>query len=160
MGLKLYVEELTRDKSNLYRYGVFSYIASASLLTLLIAPVIYLMVIPFFFVDVFFSLYQIICFPVYKIEKVKRVDYFTFDRSRLPYLNKIEKINCAYCSYGNGVISYIREIAARTEQYWCPIKHAKQLTALHDHYPTFVDYEDAEAYRQELENIRAKLRGN
>jgi hypothetical protein len=41
-----------------------------------------------------------------------------FDRTHLAYLNLVEKINCAYCSYGNGLAAYLREIAARTEQYW------------------------------------------
>lgn len=34
----------------------------------------------------------------------------------------MEKVNCVYCSYFNGLMSYLREIAGRTEQYWCPIR--------------------------------------
>lgn len=29
--------------------------------------------------------------------------YVVFDRRHLAYLNAIEKLNCAYCEYGNGV---------------------------------------------------------
>ena len=37
------------------------------------------------------------------IPKVRRADYLVFDREDLPYLNLMEKFNCFYCSYGNGV---------------------------------------------------------
>ena len=77
-----------------------------------------------------------------------------FDRADLPYLNLIEKFNCLYCSYGNGVAAYTREVAARTEQYWCPIKHARHIRAAHDRYPRFFDHGDAEAYRQGLNRLR------
>lgn len=50
----------------------------------------------------------------------------------LSYLNAIEKLNCVYCGYGNGVIAYGREIIARTEQFWCPIKHASKAAGEHD----------------------------
>jgi hypothetical protein len=45
----------------------------------------------------------------------------SFDRRKLAYLNAIEKLNC---DYANGILTYAREIASRTEQFWCPIKHA------------------------------------
>ena len=38
------------------------------------------------------------------------------DRYALSYLNVIEKLNCVYCEYVNGLIAYVQEIAARTEQ--------------------------------------------
>ena len=46
-----------------------------------------------------------------------RGQYIVIDRHRLKYLNAIEKLNCVYCGYGNGVIAYARDIAGRTEQY-------------------------------------------
>jgi hypothetical protein len=52
------------------------------------------------------------------------------------------------------VAAYTREVAARTEQYWCPIKHARRLAAAHDYYPKFLDHGDAEGYRRELERMR------
>jgi hypothetical protein len=45
-------------------------------------------------------------------------------------------------------------VAARTEQYWCPIKHARRIQAAHDRYPKFFDHGDAEAYRQGLARLR------
>lgn len=77
-----------------------------------------------------------------------------FDRQYLHYLNLIEKMNCAYCSYVNGLIAYIQEIGARTEQFWCPIKHAKRIKTLHSRYRKFAGYGDAETYRSKIEKIR------
>lgn len=137
-----------------YKIGLFRFLARTRLLVALTAPVIYAGWIPFLLMDLFVTIYQTICFPIYRIPKVRRADYIIFDREDLPYLNLIEKFNCFYCSYGNGVAAYTREVAARTEQYWCPIKHARRLKAAHDRYPHFFDYGDAEAFRQGLNRLR------
>ena len=137
-----------------YKTGLFRFLLRSRLLVLLSAPVIYAGWIPFLLMDLFVTVYQSICFPIYRIPKVKRSDYLIFDREDLPYLNAIEKFNCFYCSYGNGVAAYAREVAARTEQYWCPIKHARRVRAAHDHYPKFFDHGDAEAFQQGLNRLR------
>jgi hypothetical protein len=85
---------------------------NADMMHIVTAPVIYSLIAPFVLLDIFVTVYQAVCFLVYRIERVKRSDYLIFDR-----------INCAYCSYGNGLPADAREIAGRTEQYWCPIKH-------------------------------------
>lgn len=136
---------------------VARYVLTARPVMLLTAPLIYGMLVPLALLDLFLTLYQAICFRVYGIEKVRRGDYLLFDRSQLEYLNAIEKLNCAYCSYANGLIGYLREIAGRTEQYWCPIKHARRVVAAHQHYPHFVDYGDAEGYQKELPQLRRAL---
>lgn len=141
-----------------YRAGLISYFFSSRLLVVLVSPVIYSMIIPLLLVDLFFTVYQQVCFPIYKIDTVKRADFLIFDRKQLSYLNLIEKLNCIYCSYGNGVLAYAVEIAARTEQYWCPIKHARKINHAHGHYQHFVDYGDAEAYAKNLDTLRSKLR--
>lgn len=123
----------------------------------LTAPVIYAMVVPIAVVDISFSLYQIVCFPIYGIARVRRSVYIVIDRQHLAYLNAIEKFNCMYCGYANGVLAYVREIAGRTEQYWCPIRHATRVRAPHVHYREFVDYGDAEGYRQRLPVLRDEL---
>lgn len=87
--------------------------------------------------DAFVSLYQAACFRVCGLPRVCRSDYLMFDRGDLPYLNAVEKFNCFYCPYANGLIAYAREIAARTEQYWCPIKHARRVVDAHGHYPQY-----------------------
>jgi hypothetical protein len=137
-----------------YKIGLFRFLRRSRLLVVLSAPVIYAGWIPFLLMDLFVTVYQAVCFPIYRIPKVKRGDYIVFDREDLPYLNLIEKFNCFYCSYGNGVAAYTREVAARTEQYWCPIKHARRLKATHERYPRFFDYGDAQAFRQGLERLR------
>lgn len=140
-----------------YRTGVWEYLTSARVGTVLTAPVIYSVIFPLALLDLFVSMYQWICFPVYGIPKVKRGDYIALDRDQLAYLNTIEKINCLYCGYGNGMIAYVREIIARTEQYWCPIKHARKVREQHERSRKFADYGDAEHYRERLEELRKAL---
>ena len=103
------------------RTRVSRYLIDANPLIILTAPVIYSLVVPIALFDIWVMAYQAICFPIYKIPKVRRRDYLVFDRHHLAYLNVIEKINCAYCSYCNGAIAFVREVASRTEVYWCPI---------------------------------------
>lgn len=112
------------------------------------APVIYALIAPLFLLDLFVTAYQAVCFPVYGILKVRRGDYLVFDRYHLAYLNALEKLNCAYCAYANGLIAYVREIASRTEQYWCPIKHAWREIGACPRYAMFEDYGDADGYRK------------
>jgi len=116
-------------------------------------PLIYGCVFPFLFLDFSVAVYQLICFPIYGIPKVRRRDYLIFDRGRLAYLNAIEKVGCVYCSYTNGLLAYITEIAGRTEQYFCPIKHAADVTPTHSRYANFLRYGDAQAYRARSEEI-------
>lgn len=146
-------EEFLRQQRR-YKIGLFRFLLRTRFLVALTAPLIYLGWIPFLLMDLFVTIYQAICFPVYRIPRVKRSEYMVFGREDLPYLNIIEKFNCFYCSYGNGVASYTREVAARTEQYWCPIKHARRVKAAHDLYPNFCDFGDAEAYQQGLNRLR------
>jgi hypothetical protein len=107
------------------------YLIDANPLMILSAPVIDSLIVPIALVDIWVMAYQAVCFPVYRIPKVRRRDYLIFDRHHLAYLNIIEKINCAYCSYANGAIAFVREVASRTEVYWCPIKHARRVLGPH-----------------------------
>ena len=148
-------EQEFRQRNKALKIGLGQYVKNARWLVLLTAPVIYSLVVPFVILDLFVSLYQVICFPVYGIPKVTRGDYLVFDRVKLDYLNGIEKFNCAYCTYGNGIISFTREVAARTEQYWCPIKHAKRVENTHSRYPKFTNFGDGEQYRRESSRIKS-----
>ncbi|MDR3409359.1 MAG: hypothetical protein P4L87_00170 [Formivibrio sp.] len=140
-----------------FKTGLLQYLMSAKLRNIVTAPLIYSVFFPLLLLDVFVTLYQYLCFPLYGIARVRRRDYLVFDRIHLAYLNLIEKINCAYCSYGTGLIAYVMEVISRTEQYWCPIKHARRIRHIHSRYSEFVDYGDAEAYRRELQTLREKL---
>lgn len=140
-----------------YRTGFIAYIRQAPLSYLLSAPITYSLILPLLLVDLWTTIFQQICFRIYGIDIVKRSDYFVFDRQQLGYLNSVEKLNCLYCSYGNSLIAYVREVAARTEQFWCPIKHARKVHGAHGRQERFFDYGDAVAYRADLPTIRAKL---
>jgi hypothetical protein len=144
-GKVAFEAEILRRHRALKR-GLAAYIVNAPPLVMLTAPVIYALIVPLVLLDIFVSLYQVICFPVYGIEKVRRRDYLVFDRYHLAYLNLLEKLNCAYCAYGVGLIAYVREIIGRTEKHWCPIKHARRVISAHPNYYDFVDYGDAEGY--------------
>ena len=139
------------------RQTIPAYIRHGSVLSLLTAPVIYSLLVPLALLDAWVWAYQWICFPIYGIARVRRRRYFVMDRRRLAYLNGIEKANCTFCSYANGLIAYVREISARTEQYWCPIKHARRIAAVHQRYYSFFDYGDAEGYRRGLITLRHTL---
>ncbi len=119
-----------------------------STMVALTAPIIYSMIIPALILDLFVSAYQSICFPVYGIQKVNREKYIVMDRHKLSYLNSMQKLNCLYCGYFNGLIGYVREIAARTEQYWCPIKHLTRREGSHSKYKNFADYGDEKNFRK------------
>ncbi len=109
--------------------------------------------LPFLLLDAAVAVYQLICFPIYGIPKVRRKDYLVFDRGRLAYLNTIEKVGCIYCSYANGLLGLVTEIAARSEQYFCPIKHAHALARPHSRYAKFLPYGDARAYRGQSDAV-------
>ena len=70
------------------------------------------MVVPIAALDAWISLYQAICFRVYGIARVSRSRYVVVDRQHLAYLNAIEKLNCMFCGYVNGVFAtYVRSRA-------------------------------------------------
>ena len=154
---KVIFEEGIRELHDKYRTEVWEYLRTARPGHLLIAPIIYSVVIPLLLLDISITCYQQICFRVYGIQRVRRADYIVIDRQHLIYLNVIEKINCMYCGYGNGLIEYSREIIARTEQYWCPIKHARRSLSLHHRAVKFADYGHAADYKKKLEKLRKEL---
>lgn len=155
-GRVAFEEEVLRRHRQL-RQKILPFLFGANPLVVLTAPVIYAGIVPFLVLDFFVSIYQIVCFPIYGIAKVKRADYIVFDRHHLAYLNALEKLNCAYCTYANGLIAFTREIAARTEQYWCPIKHARRVIGTHGRYALFDDYGDGEGYQDRLVQLRKAL---
>ncbi len=140
-----------------YKISAIKYLFSARPLVLVTSPVAYIMVLPLVLLDASFTVYQHICFRVYNVPRVRRRNFIVIDRHQLAYLNNIEKLNCVYCGYANGMIAYVEEIIARTEQYWCPIKHAQRVLGAHDHYRDFLDYGDAENYQSKLVALRKAL---
>lgn len=147
-----------RSADRRHRAPLLSYVLRGDILTIVTAPVIYSLIVPFVIVDVWVSLYQAVCFRAWGVTRVRRREFFSIDRHRLGYLNGLEKVNCVYCSYVNGVIEYVREIAACTEQYWCPIRDWKTAKNRHHRYVHFAPYGDGAAYRKALPSLRAKLK--
>ena len=152
-GRAFFEEEILRRHREL-RTRLSTYVLNARPSVVLTAPIIYAVIVPLVLLDLFVTVYQSVCFPVYGIPKVRRREYLIFDRHHLAYLNALEKLNCAYCSYANGLIAYVREIAGRTEQYWCPIKHDRRVIGAHPGYAAFMDYGDADGYRKWLEQLQ------
>jgi hypothetical protein len=136
------------------RTGLFRYLLHSRFLVVITSPVIWMCAIPIALADIVGTFYQSVCFPIYGIPKVRRSDYLSFDRRKLTYLNFSEKLNCEYCAYVNGILAYFTEIAARTEQHWCPIRHAECAKCLHSRYKKFFEYGDAKDYRRHVEEIR------
>ncbi len=148
----VFEEEVLRVQRAI-KIGLARYIRDANPLIMLVSPVIYSLIVPIALLDLWVMAYQAICFPVYGICKVRRRDYLVFDRHHLAYLNSLEKINCAFCSYANGTIAFVREVASRTEVYWCPIKHARRILGPHPHYQGFADFGDAEGFRARIKEM-------
>lgn len=133
------------------------YLAESSLLSVLTAPLVYSLLLPLALLDICVWIFQVLCFSVYRIPRVRRADFVVLDRHHLKYLNPIERIHCLYCSYANGLVAYVQEVAARTEQYWCPIKHAQRLKTVHSRYYKFLPYGNAEDYVTDLERLRREF---
>ncbi|TCM88206.1 hypothetical protein [Rhodovulum steppense] len=151
-------EEEVLARHRALRVSLLGFLASPRPLFILTAPVIYALILPVVLLDLFVAIYQAICFPVYGIDKVRRGDHVVIDRHQLAYLNGLQKLNCIYCGYANGVLALAREVAARTEQYWCPIKHARRVADPHALYGNFTDFGDAEGFRARQSALRSDLR--
>lgn len=156
-GKRVEFEASVQNAHRRLKTGFFRWVVTYRPQNFLTGPIIYSMIVPLLILDLCVSFYQATCFPIYRIAKVRRADYIVFDRQQLQYLNFIEKFHCTYCAYGNGLIAYVGEIVARTEEYFCPIKHARKVLGSHARYARFLDYGDAADYAARLEAIRAEL---
>jgi hypothetical protein len=153
---KVSFEKTLHNAHKQLKTGALRYLASANPLFIVSAPIIYAMIVPLVLLDIFAFLYQYVCFSIYKIKKIKRSDYIVIDRHKLGYLNIFQKINCVYCGYANGLLSYVSELASLTEKFWCPIKHASKVENPHDRYWNFIDYGDADGYVCHLDSRQRK----
>ncbi len=122
------------------------------------APFIYVVFFSFVILDIFVELYHRICFPLYGLELIDRTKYIKFDRHKLSYLTPLQKFNCAYCSYGNWLIAYVKEIVAQTEVYWCGIQSEKDPNFIPpEHHKNFLPYGDEKAFFKEYTQKDCKL---
>jgi hypothetical protein len=156
-GKRVEFEHTIKQAHRRLRTGFFRWLVTNRPQNLITGPVIYSMIVPLLMLDLFVTLYQALCFPVYRIARVRRANYIVLDRQHLEYLNFIEKFHCTYCGYASGLVAYVYEIVARTEEYFCPIKHARRILGTHSRYPRFLDYGDAADYEARLEAFRIAL---
>jgi hypothetical protein len=156
-GKRVEFEHSVRQAHRRLKTGVFRWLVSNRPQNLITGPIIYSMIIPLLMMDLCVTLYQAFCFPIYRIAKVRRANYIVLDRQHLEYLNLIEKFHCTYCGYASGLVAYVYEIVARTEEYFCPIKHARRILGTHSRYPRFLDYGEAADYEARLEEYRIAL---
>lgn len=122
---------------------------------ILSAPFIYSVLVPAFILDAWMEVYHRVAFALYGIPYVERSRYIRVDRGKLAYLVWYDKLNCMYCGYVNGLFAYVSEIAARTETYWCGIKHEpdRDFNVL-SHQRDFIAYGDESAYEGLLRKNR------
>ena len=156
---KVRFEQRVVEAHKKLRTDVIRFVIHARLRDIFLAPVIYAILPPLLLLDLTLVIYQAIYFRAYGIPRVNRSDYIVIDRHQLAYLNGIEKVNCVYCGYANGLFGFAKEVGARTEQYWCPIKHSRRILDPHHHYPEFLDFGDGESYqkrRKELHKNRSR----
>ncbi|MDD3500497.1 MAG: hypothetical protein PHS85_09080 [Sulfurovum sp.] len=137
--------------------GLYRFFAEIPPLHLITSPFVYGMIIPAALLDMTLFIYQNVIFRIYGFKLVRRSGYIVFDRQYLHYLNSIEKFNCLYCSYFNGLMQYAAEIAAKTELYFCPIKHAKKTLYRHRYHKNYLAYGDGEEYQARLKKIREEI---
>jgi hypothetical protein len=156
-GKRIEFEKDVREAHGKLRRNFLRWLVTDRPQNLIAGPIIYFMVIPMMLLDLTVTLYQAFSFPIYRIAKVTRADYIVFDRHQLGYLNLYERLHCEHCAYANGLLAYASEIVARTEQYFCPIKHARKVLGTHARYMRFLEYGEAEDYHDRLEQFRQAL---
>ncbi len=119
-------------------------------------PFIYWMIMPSIFLDLSIEIYHRIGFKLYGLPYVERGKYIRIDRHKLEYLNTVQKINCMYCGYVNGLFAYAVEIAGETEKYWCGIQHAR-MKGMHipEHHEGFAEYGNEEEYQNKYPEAKA-----
>jgi hypothetical protein len=124
-----------------------------TLLNTLSIPFIWGCLFPVLLLHLFIFIYQSVAFRLYGIERIQLRSYLNFDREKLDYLRWGDKLNCAYCSYVNGFLTYASEIGHRTEYYWCGIKHRNQLNN-----PAFAYQEKFACYgsKEDFERVLVK----
>jgi len=145
----IFLDQFKR-KNKTFKFPTWRYVIPTNIRHFLSMPFIYGMIIPAVLLDIALTIYQWTAFSLYRIPRVQRKDFFIYDRRYLDYLNLVQKINCLYCSYVNGLFAYAVEIGARTERYWCPIKSAHKPRFSHGWYKDFADYGSPEEWTMKI----------
>lgn len=116
------------------------------------APFIYSMIIPLVILDIWTEIYHRATFPLYGLEYVDRSKYVKIDRHHLEYLNGLERVDCMYCGYANGLLHYVTVIVGETERYWCGVLHEQTGDFNNpEHHKGFLPYGDEAAFKEFLQ---------
>ncbi|MCK9351428.1 MAG: hypothetical protein WCT49_02455 [Candidatus Paceibacterota bacterium] len=148
-------EFLWRDDGETQR-GSFAQMRRAGFVKCILAVVWYAGVPIIMLFDAFITLYQHICFRVYRLPIVERGRYVSFKNCRLSGPNFIQAANYSLGTYCVGVISYACEIFSLTESFWCPIKHAKNLLGYHDRYDVYAEFGNPDEFFQKYMKAHGK----
>ncbi len=124
---------------------------------LLTIPFLFSAAIPFIILDIWIEIYHRVSFPFYRMSYIKRGQYIKVDRHKLSYLDPMQKLNCVYCGYVNGVLQYWVKIVGETEKYWCGIMHKedKNFNAP-PHHAEFISYDNKEEYINKFKSQRSR----
>ena len=159
-GSKIRFAENLRRAHHELKTGTVAWLWQSELRNVVSAPFVYALIVPLLLLDLLVTIYQAACFPLYRIPKVPRSNYIVIDRHHLGYLNIIEKVNCMYCGYGDGLLAYTRQILSLTEMYWCPVKHARKMLDPHRRYAKFADFGDGGDFAAHIANMRKQVRSD
>ena len=133
-----------------HQLGLWALVKRSRPINLITGPIIYSVILPLLVLDAFVSLYQFLCFPIYKVKPFRRSEYIIFDRQELKYLDWISKFHCTYCAYAVGLMGFVSAVIGATEAYFCPIKHhANKPRGPLRKYP-FMAYEQADDFDFDL----------
>ena len=135
-----------RTQATNHQLGLWALVKRSRPINLITGPIIYSVIVPLLVLDAFVSLYQLLCFPIYKVKPFRRSEFIVFDRQELKYLDWISKFHCTYCAYAVGLIGFVSAVIGATEAYFCPIKHHSKKS----HGPVrkyrFVAYEQSDDF--------------
>ena len=148
------------DRPN-HQLGFIALIKRSRPINLITGPLIYSVIFPLVLLDVFVWVYQYICFPVYKIQRIERSQFIIFDRQELHYLDWVSKFHCTYCAYAVGVAAFSTAVIHATEAYFCPIKHQRKIALLPAPTVPYIDFEEPLGFdfEEKLDDLR-KIQGH
>ena len=136
--------------------GLWALLLRLRPINLVTGPLIYGMVVPLVFLDLSVWVYQYVCFPIYKLPRIARVQFNAFDRQELRYLDWVSKAHCSYCAYATGAAAFASAVIAATEAYFCPIKHQHKNQAARATAVPYLEFEEPEGFDfdTQLESLR------
>lgn len=106
------------------------------------------------------EIYHQVGFRLYGLKLFNYANYVRFDRERLRFLKGRQWWFCLYCTYMNGTLAYMVDIAGKTEEYWCNMMHREGDGFIpQPHQKNFAPYGDKDAFFAKIDlRERNKMR--